>query len=161
LDIPEVPPNGVLKGTLELQGNGANEGQTITLSKPTGAKATATTDATGLFVFDDLAPGAYAVKIDVARFAPLTEVGTVIAGQTTDLGTLKPAFIPPDRREGAVRGKVLPPPGVGSVAGGQVELRKAGTAQPLALAALGSSGEFIVRIEAGDYALLASHPSFV
>ena len=159
LDLPPAQ-RGVLRGSVE-SGLTPADGQPVTLVRPSGARQVTTTETDGAFVFDDLPPGQYTLKLDLPGFAPLVEAATVLSGQTVEVPPLRPVRLPEGNEpDGTVRGVIAPPMGLTGVAGATVEFRKEGQANATALSAVGFDGAFIVRVPGGRYRLLASHPSF-
>jgi carboxypeptidase family protein len=74
---------GSLRGQVTDQSGGVIPAITVTLAGPGGASQTAQTDDQGRYVFHQLAPGAYTVRIDIKGFAPFVKAGVdVAAGRT-------------------------------------------------------------------------------
>lgn len=156
LGLP-IPQRGLIHGSIDTSGRAPLNDQTVTLVKPTGARDTAVTSATGEFTFDDLAPGQYTLKLDLVGFAPLVEPVVVTSGAQAEVPALKPLFIGSD---GTIRGRLVPPTGVTSIAGASVELRRPGVTESAARTAVGFDGTYVVRLPEGDYDLTATHPAF-
>lgn len=156
LEVP-VPQRGVLRGSVDTGGRRALGGIDVALARPTGGTTTTATQADGTFVFDDLPPGTYTVRLTLANFAPLVEPAAILSGQTTELPPLQPLFLAQD---GTVRGRVLAPAGASSVAGAAVEFRAPMATQAAVATSVGLDGTFTVRVPDGTYQILASHPAF-
>ncbi|WP_298226633.1 branched-chain amino acid ABC transporter permease [Gryllotalpicola sp.] len=88
------PTTACIQGTLRDDNGNAVAGVKVTATDPSGASASVTTDATGVFKFAGTAAGDYRIAIDPATLPS----GVTIASPTTtaknvQLGALKPVII--------------------------------------------------------------------
>ncbi|HSU39048.1 MAG TPA: TonB family protein [Polyangiaceae bacterium] len=83
---PPPPTTGILSGRLRLAETDAPlVGEPVTLVGPDGSARQVTTDQDGRWHVENLAPGAYHVKIAVQGFVDIDSVEEVAAGEETDV----------------------------------------------------------------------------
>src|SRR5712691_2070684 len=82
---------GTLRGVVKDELGASIVGATVTLTDPSGAEKTATTNGEGIYVFNGLAPGKYLVRAAAQGFAVSDETeADLAAGQRKSLDlTLK------------------------------------------------------------------------
>ncbi|HLL70048.1 MAG TPA: carboxypeptidase regulatory-like domain-containing protein [Pyrinomonadaceae bacterium] len=84
--IAAAQGTGSLRGTITDEFGGIVIGATVTLVDASGKQLTATTNDDGLYVFNNLAPGAYTVRASTTGFAVYESAGVqVAAGRRGDL----------------------------------------------------------------------------
>ena len=78
--------NGNVQGTvLDPKGNAIAGAHVILVNAQTGVQQQATSDATGLYRFDSVAPGNYSVSTTVSGFTPAAVTFTLTTDQTRDV----------------------------------------------------------------------------
>ncbi len=85
---------GALRGVVRSKGDEPLPGAAVEVSQGGKVVAKATTTFDGVFVFGQLAPGTYAVKVTLDGFQPFAVDETVAAGEETQV-VYRPQVIPP------------------------------------------------------------------
>lgn len=158
LELPTAPAGGLVRGAVDTSPYLAPGDHEVVLESREGAQTRARTDADGGFVFSPVQPGDYALTTQPSGFAALQRAFVrVTSGAAVDVGVLQPVW-----RGAAVEvsGKVTVEGG-GDPNGAQVEFLLLPQRRPVALAAVGLSGDFIERVPPGSYELRVSHPLYV
>jgi hypothetical protein len=76
---------GILRGVLTDSSGAVVPAAAVTLTGPTGVKGSATTQADGSYSFASLAPGEYAVRVELPGFTAFQRSVTIAEGRTVQL----------------------------------------------------------------------------
>lgn len=160
-ELPRPPPIGAVTGTLVLTDGVSSGAREVQLFTAQGQRFVTTTGDDGRFTFGELQPGAYTVVFRLRPFEQLVVPGVrVVAGETTDVGELRPASLKGTPLEGTING-VVSAMGGGSVFGATVDVLLPPANDKVASVTIGANGLFSIRVPPATYLLRGSHPNYV
>lgn len=90
-----LPTRGEIKGTVADSGTGLPiQGASVTISPDPSGTGPLATDASGMFAQNNIEPGTYTISINATNYSGQIYTATIVAGNTTDFGTIALAPMP-------------------------------------------------------------------